>query len=521
MSKQALGDFFANTALGGNAVNRPALNAMVAQSQEMNSLRQAQTQDTEAQVPLRSAQTQQALAEAAAKQAEASSAQYKLTNQQEQEKAFIAKGDDPAVAHYKAVTLNAGNAPGVKDLADADETTQKTGFRATLGNALAPPDARLAASAGLEGHPVSPYVAQQPVVTNGLAPNAASNPQTVVSPLGGADIAAKEAAGNLANAKAAQVNSTDTDIDPNEVRTLGSIVANGGQLPAMGMGQSKVRNLAIRAAAEQLQGVTADKSTLFGDAGTLPKGWTLAADGKTAVKGAAGTPAAGTVAPDAAGAAQIGNKQLNQTTQQTLNDFAPKGKDGQTMLRLNTAIQHADTVDQYGDALGNGNMQFANEIANKWAAAFGKSAPTSMALAAQLMGGEAVAAATNANAGTKEERLAVANKFANANSPTQIHDATKALRTLLSGKFDALEQGYKAGTTSSENPQGLQDFRSKYPLPATLAAMEANHNASTGSTPKTSTSTPAAPPVGYVIMRDKNGNMAYVNPQTKDVKEIQ
>jgi hypothetical protein len=486
MSKQALGDFFANT-FGAN-VNRPGLNAMVAQSQQLNSLRQAQTEDTESQVPLRSAQTQQAMADAAQKQSEATAASFKLKNQQDAENALVAQGVDPAAAHARATLANAGLGAQFNDIADSEGKFQQNQNRAVLGNPNADPNARLAASTAIEGHPVSPMVALPPVATNALAPNAATTPRPVVSPLGGADIAAKEAAGALAGQKAVtqqNINNGEGGMSDDDAYTKALIYQKTGKMPTFGNGA---------AAMPDRRKFGSFVANLAADPNWSPDSFNTPAPGA-----APGTPAK--PHPTAAGVgSMVASQSDTKAGQLSLNDQVKRynliaGIESDASKDFDLAQSKMNATDASGSPL-------VNKIAQDWSNKVYTNPETSQFVnaitAARDKYARVVSSATGAAGITEGGRKEAQRLLPDTITP-------EAMPGLL-----ATARAEMHNRTSSAQAQ----------IDATRAGISGGGSAKAPDISPKVGSRAAGPPAGYVEMVDGNGNHAYVNQKTGDVQEL-
>lgn len=170
------------------------------------------------------------------------------------------------------------------------------------------------------------------------------------------------------------------------------------------------------------------------------------------------------------------------------NDFTT-GKNGNTVRSLNVAVQHLDQLGQLSDALGNGNIQVANQIGNAFNTQFGASQANNFNAAKQIVGDEIVKAVVGAGGGAGDRDKAAATINA-ASSPQQLKGVIQTYQGLMSGQLGGLKQQYEKST-------GLNDFED-YLAPETKEKLEA-HSGS-GGAPATSQAAPS------VIHYDAQGN---------------
>jgi len=144
------------------------------------------------------------------------------------------------------------------------------------------------------------------------------------------------------------------------------------------------------------------------------------------------------------------------------NDFAT-GKNGNTVRSLNVAVQHLDQLGQLSDALGNGNLQLANQIGQAYAQQTGSAAPTNFDAAKQIAGDEIVKAIVGTG-GAQSDRDEAAKQISRASSPTQLKGVIQTYQGLLGGQLKGLRQQYQKTT-------GLDDFED-FLAPETQAKLE-------------------------------------------------
>lgn len=146
------------------------------------------------------------------------------------------------------------------------------------------------------------------------------------------------------------------------------------------------------------------------------------------------------------------------------NDFTT-GKNGNTVRSLNVAVQHLDQLGQLSDALGNGNIQIANQIGNAFNTQFGASQANNFNAAKQIVGDEIVKAIVGAGGGVGDRDKAAATINA-ASSPQQLKGVIQTYQGLMAGQLGGLKQQYEKST-------GLGDFED-YLAPETKEKLQAH-----------------------------------------------
>lgn len=404
---QGLADLLSGAA--GAPVNRPQLNAFVANSQAINGLRSAQTED--ALLNAQRAQDEQVAAG-------------------QLESAFAAQpGVRPADAHLMAVAarMHAGSAVNAMDMFKASNA-------ATLGNPalLNTPDQTAAAQAisgKLEGPTALP---SQYSLPTGVTP-----PTTGQSALGQAQTANQTAEAALHNAQAnaggfnPHAGGQGGPLDPQMVDFGGYMLYKTGKMPAMGMGGGAAR-AAIISHAAQLSQLAPDDPRV-----TNPGYDTAIANGQDFTAG-----------------------------QRALNTYAG-GPVGNQVRSINNVTGHLQLMEQLFNGLQNGDVQIANKLGNQWNKAFGAPIPTDIQTAAGFIGPELTKIlSTNGSTGTAEERQEFANTAASlSNSPEQTTGAIGTLKNMLGRQLTDLALQYHGAT-------GRSDFANRYVAPDVAQYLE-------------------------------------------------
>lgn len=412
---QGLADLLSGAA--GAPVNRPQLNAFVANSQATNGLRSAQTD--EALLNAQRAQDEQV-----------ASGQL--------EDAFVKSGARPADAHLMAVAarMHAGSAVNAMDMFKAYNAT-KLGDPGLLNT----PDQTAAAQAvsgKLEGPQALPNQYSLPAGVNA--------PQTGQSPQGAAQVADTQSQTDLreAQAKAGGFNphtgaGQGGPLDPNAVAFGSYMLYKTGKMPAMGMGGGPAR-MAIISGAAQL-----------------------------ANQEASGQPVANQGFDTA-----LANGQDFTAGQRALNTYAG-GPVGNQVRSINNVVGHLQLMENLFNGLQNGDTQVINKLGAQWNKAFGSAAPTNIQTAAEFIGPELTKIlSANGSAGTAEERQGFSNTAANlGNSPEQTSGAIGTLKNMLGRQLTDLAIQYHGAT-------GRSDFARRYVAPDVGQYLEVNPDSGGG-----------------------------------------
>lgn len=135
---------------------------------------------------------------------------------------------------------------------------------------------------------------------------------------------------------------------------------------------------------------------------------------------------------------------------------ATSGSIGNTLNAFNTATDHLKILQTLGDALGNGNMQSINSLAQKYAQATGSAAPTSFDMAKNAVAGE-IAKTFKGNA-TEGEIASINETINKAMSPAQLKGAIGTALQLMGSKKAAIKnqvtQGAKGKPAFDEDTSG-------------------------------------------------------------------
>ena len=388
ISGSPLGDLFAGAA--GANINRPQLNAFVANSQAINGLRSAQTQDALIK------------AQQAQEETEAHGRLFDELTQSGMKPSDAMLTRDLMISHF-GDAQTALKAVGTVKLGYGSPTDQTSGQQMIEGK-LAPPVA-------------TPPISQMPP-GSGL-----SNAPVQMSPLGTAQVADANAQAQLRQAQAnaggfnPHAGAAGGPIDPNMVNFGGYMLYHTGKMPAMGMGGGPARAAIIANAAQLAQQEQAQPGS------TTNPGFDQA----------------------------ISNGQDFTAAGRALGSFAG-GPLGNSTRSLNNGVGHLQLMDNLFTALQNGDIQGANKFGNLWAKQFGSPAPTNVQAASEVLGPELMKIlSNNSGAGTVDERQKFANTVGNlANAPEQTGGAISTLRGMLGRQAADLALQYHGATQRND-----------------------------------------------------------------------
>lgn len=163
------------------------------------------------------------------------------------------------------------------------------------------------------------------------------------------------------------------------------------------------------------------------------------------------------------GASIAARGQAFKAQQGVLKDYT-SGTTSKTLNGINTAVAHMDSLDPLIDNLDNTRSPLFNKVANAFKQQTGQTAPTNFAALKDFVAGE-VAKAVLPGGGGEGERQALSAPLAAANSPAQLKEAVKTIKTALAGKTEALRNQWDIGTNGTQG-----DF-DKFLLPQTKKAL--------------------------------------------------
>lgn len=408
---QALGDALAGAF--GHDVNRPGLEAFVANSQSANGLRSAQTQEA-----LLKAQQMQ----------EEQQANSQL------EDAFVNAGLPGSQAHLAAIeaTRIHGSA---KDALEAVKGVQQINATSTLGdvNQLNSPT-QTAAQQALTGKVAEPVAVHPEYATlPGM-----NTPNVQQTPLGAAQTGAQHAIASLRQTQSdaggfrPQANPAGA-ADPRSIEMGGYQLYKTNTMPALGMGGGAIKAAMLAKAADFAQ-----QEAQSGQPISMPEYDAIFARGQD-FKG-------GTKAVSAFGSGPTSDK----------------------VRAINNVVGHLQLFDDTFKALQNGDVQGLNKLGNAWQSEFGAPVPTTLNAMGNIVGPELTKSLANTGSGSEEERTNFIRTAGSlGNSPEQTHGAVQAMRGMLGRQLNDFEQQYHGAT-------GRDDFRDRY-IPPDVQKLMAPH----------------------------------------------
>jgi hypothetical protein len=129
----------------------------------------------------------------------------------------------------------------------------------------------------------------------------------------------------------------------------------------------------------------------------------------------------------------------------TVTQFAV-GPEGKKLAALQTAYYHLGTIEEVAKNLPGGSFRITNEIRNRMNTASGGAAANTFDGIKSFVASELVKAAAGVGAGSKEERVGLAEKLTAASSKDQLDDIIAAFKDLMRGQYQSLKSQYEVGT---------------------------------------------------------------------------
>lgn len=169
------------------------------------------------------------------------------------------------------------------------------------------------------------------------------------------------------------------------------------------------------------------------------------------------------------------NANEYKTKSKAEQNFAD-GKLGNQVRSFNVSILHLNSLQEFADALNNGDTPMVNKIGNIVAAQTGKEAPVDFDAAKHIVADEVVKAIIG-GATALGDREAAAKVINNANSPEQLRGVIETYKHLMAGQLTGIEKQYNVST-------GKTDFAQKYLMPDTLKIFKSSLPATPPPSPK-------------------------------------
>lgn len=185
-----------------------------------------------------------------------------------------------------------------------------------------------------------------------------------------------------------------------------------------------------------------------------------------------------------------------------VNDFA-SGPEGNTTRSLNVVMDHLDTLNQYMQALNNGDIRVINSLKNAVSNQLGYPAPATVSALKPIVGQELVKAIV-ARGGGQAERQEAADSWNQATAPAQQQQILEGQQQLLTGQLHGLQRQYEEGT-------GLHNFGDKVSPKTAQRLGLMNAPAGGAQAAPASGSRPAPQFQNGQVYKDANGNRARYN----------
>ncbi len=181
------------------------------------------------------------------------------------------------------------------------------------------------------------------------------------------------------------------------------------------------------------------------------------------------------------------------------------GLQGNTVRSINVVFQHLNIMKDLINSLGNGNVKQINRVSQEFREQIGLPAPTSFDAAKQIVLQEVIKAVT-ASGGTLGDRETAEASIGRANSPKQLEGVLNTYTHLMAGQMAGLRRQF---TTSTGLPGWAFDQKLS---PEALKSVQHFSATDKSTKPPKSTPLPLTNAQGWKLMKDANGNMAYVGP---------
>lgn len=118
------------------------------------------------------------------------------------------------------------------------------------------------------------------------------------------------------------------------------------------------------------------------------------------------------------------------------------GQNGQKVVALNTVAGHLNRLQQYADALAQGNLPAANQLLQSISVQLGKPEVTNFNTARDITMDEVVRLLTSSG-GTITDREQMQKNLIAKMSPEQMNDGMNVFKSFVGERFGALEQAYQ------------------------------------------------------------------------------
>jgi len=186
--------------------------------------------------------------------------------------------------------------------------------------------------------------------------------------------------------------------------------------------------------------------------------------------------------PGAGETPDIAANKRTYAAQTALQKSATSGEIAKNITAYNTAIAHAQQLQQAADALDNGDVRLLNKIGNTLGYEFGSDRSTNFNVIKNALSGE-ISKVFKGGEATDAEIKAVQAPFDSANSPKQLRGAIENAIHLMNSKRDALRSQYEQGMQGKPNFGG-STVKMKAPNGAVkeVSADQVEHYKSLGAT---------------------------------------
>ncbi len=196
-------------------------------------------------------------------------------------------------------------------------------------------------------------------------------------------------------------------------------------------------------------------------------------------------------------------------SQDALKAYGPSGTQGQLMIKTQNAMNHLAALDQWGQALNNGDTQKANQIANYLSGQFGGIAAPTYQAVAPIVAGEVSGSLVKGGGGVDERQARVQALSGDLGDPARA-SAINGMRSLLGAQYKNNQNLYEQTTLRN-------DFQKRFPVDGGFPPPPGVPQSGAAAT---SAGNAATAPAGWTLKIDAQGNKAFVSPDGKQFQEV-
>lgn len=157
------------------------------------------------------------------------------------------------------------------------------------------------------------------------------------------------------------------------------------------------------------------------------------------------------------------NSTFFKPIQEAREQALPNGKIKVNVDSANTGVKHLDLLDNYGQALGNGDIQKLNQLKQGWASETGSAAPTNFDGVKHQVAGELVGILKKNGIADQDSLNAVNDSMKKISSPQQLSGYIDSQLQIMGGKIGTVKEDIKKlpGITGDDPLHDAVSFDSK------------------------------------------------------------